>query len=107
MNILLIILGMAIITFSIRYGLLAFSGRFQLSDRLEQALRYVPPAVLTTIVVPGILMPEGNELQINFNNAYLVGGVIAFAVGLYKKNLLLTITVGFIAFFGWQWMLRI
>jgi branched-subunit amino acid transport protein len=48
----LLISGMAIVTFAIRYPVLALSGRFKLSEQFLQVLGYVPPAVLTAIVVP-------------------------------------------------------
>ena len=104
MNTLWIILGMAGITFLIRYGLPAFAGKITLPSRLESALQYVPTAVLTAILLPGILIPDGQKIQLDFQNPYLVGGVVAFIIGLLKQNLLFTILAGMGAFFGWQFM---
>ena len=70
----LIIVGMAIATFSIRYIPFGASDRIQLSPTLLKALRYVPPVVLTAIVAPEILLQDG-ALQIGFANARLIGGV--------------------------------
>ncbi|MEO1296616.1 MAG: AzlD domain-containing protein [Cyanobacteria bacterium J06636_16] len=93
--------GMTLVTFSIRYVLLAMSGRFNLPPRLLQALNYVPPAVLTAIVVP-IVLVEGDSLWIALGNARLVGAIATVAVGFWRKNLLLTIVVGMVTFLLWQ-----
>ena len=44
------IAGMALVTFMIRYPVLAFLGKIPLPEPLFRALKYVPPAVLTAIV---------------------------------------------------------
>lgn len=106
MNEVVLIGGMALITFSIRYGVIGMSGRIQLSPQLMQMLRYVPPAVLTAIVAPAILMPTGDELMLGHTNARLIGAVAAILVGYWTKNLLLTILLGMLAFFTWQWLLQ-
>jgi len=97
----LVIAGMALVTFGVRYPPLALAGRFDLPDPVIRALRYVPPAVLTAIVVPGVLMPQG-ELALRLDNAYLVAGIIAALVGWRTRNLLLTIMIGMLSFLGWR-----
>lgn len=101
MNELLLILGMALVTFGVRYPMLAIVGRLQLPDPVLRALRYVPVAVLTAITVPAMLMPEGN-IDIRPDNTYLVGGIIAALVAWRTKNLLLTIVVGMASFLLWR-----
>lgn len=101
MNELLLIFGMALVTFGVRYPMLAIVGRLQLPDMALRALRYVPLAVLTAIIVPSILMPEG-MLDFRLENTYLVGGVIAALVAWRTKNLLLTIIIGMGAFLLWR-----
>lgn len=103
MNEFLLISGMALVTFSIRYSMFAMSGRLRLSQPLLDALRYVPPVVLTAIVVPAVLMPSGDTLEFGLNNARLVGAIAAFGTGWFTRNLLLTIVVGMVIFFLWQW----
>lgn len=103
MNELLLITGMMLVTLAIRYPVLALSGRIKLSDGFMQLLRYVPPTVLTAIVVPTVLMPSGNGLALSFDNSRLIGAIAAILVGLWRKNLLLTIAVGMGVFLFWQW----
>jgi branched-subunit amino acid transport protein len=106
MNELYLISGMALVTFTIRYSMFAVAGRVEFPDRLERTLRYVPPAVLTAIIVPAVLIPApGDEIVLSYTNTYLVAAFIAFGVGWFSRNLLLTILVGMIAFWGWQWIL--
>jgi branched-subunit amino acid transport protein len=93
----LLILGMALVTFGVRYPMLAVIGRLRLPDAALRALRYVPAAVLTAIVVPAVLMPDG-ALELRLENAYLPGAVVAALVAWRTKNLLLTIMVGMGAF---------
>jgi branched-subunit amino acid transport protein len=93
------------ITFAIRYPLLAISDRIKFSPQFFQVLRYVPPAVLTAIVVPAVLIPTGEQILLSYTNARLVGAIAALTIGLWYQNLLLTIVVGMTVFFVWQWLL--
>jgi len=97
--------GMLAVTFAIRYTLFAVSGQFEFPEPLARALKYVPPAVLTAITVPALLMPTGNGLELSVRNTYLMAGLVAFAVGWFSKNLLWTIVGGMAAFLLWQWLL--
>ena len=97
--------GMALITFGIRYSMFLVAGRVEFPARLVSALRYVPPAVLTAITVPAVLIPTGDTVSLSYTNAYLIGALAACVVGWFSKNLLLTILLGMLAFWGWQWVL--
>lgn len=99
-----LIAGMMCVTFLIRYPMMAMSGRIKLPDWFLQLLRYVPPTVLTAIVVPAVLMPN-QVLWLDHTNARLVGAVASIVVGVWRKNLLLTILVGMGVFFLWQWLI--
>ncbi len=103
MNEFLLIAGMAAVTFGIRYSMFAVAGRVEFPVGLVNALKYVPPAVLTAIVVPAVLMPGGESINLSYTNAYLIGALVAGVIGWYSKNLLLTIVVGMAVFLGWQW----
>lgn len=106
MNEMLMIGGMAIATFSIRYLMFGASSRITLSPALINALRYLPPVILTAIVVPEVLLSEGT-LEIGYLNARLVGAIAAIIVSKLTQNLLLTIVLGMAAFFGWQGLLAL
>jgi branched-subunit amino acid transport protein len=57
---------MALVTFAIRYTMFALSGRLELPRQLVKALRYVPPAVLTAIIVLAVLIPTGSSIIFNY-----------------------------------------
>ncbi|MEL6939775.1 MAG: AzlD domain-containing protein [Cyanobacteria bacterium J06598_1] len=101
MNEVLLIFGMMIATFSVRYVMFGASSRVKLSPGLLRALRYVPPVVLSAIVVPEVLLSNG-ELSIGWMNARLVGAIAAILISYTTRNLLLTIIIGMATFFGWQ-----
>jgi branched-subunit amino acid transport protein len=98
---LIIILG-GLITFAIRLSFILFWGRLNVPDWLQCALRFVPPAVLTAIIFPELLIREGS-LDVSMTNPRLVAGAIAILVGLKTKNMILTILVGMAAL----WLLQI
>ena len=105
MNEFLLITGMALVTFLTRYPIIGMSGHIQLSPRFLQILSYVPPSVLTAIVVPSVLISSESEIILDHTNARLIGAIAAILVGFWRKNLLLTIVVGMLVFWGWQWAL--
>lgn len=98
MNNWLLILLMALVTFLIRYALYARANAISLPPKLAQALKFSAPCVLTAIWLPAVLMPQG-ELALHWQNPYLFGALVAIAVALWKKNILLTIVVSMISFF--------
>ena len=97
MNEATLIFGMFLMTFSVRYLLFAVAGRVHFPEWLSTALGFVPPAVLTAIIVPAVLMPQGN-LWISFSNPWLLASIIAAIVALVRKDLLTTIVIGMLAF---------
>jgi branched-subunit amino acid transport protein len=100
----LLILGMGLVTFAIRYPVLALVGKIPLPERVFEALRYVPPAVLAAIIVPSLLMPDGSALAIHPQNTRLLAGLLAAGVAWKTRNLLLTIVLGMAALLALNWL---
>ncbi|MBN1120587.1 MAG: AzlD domain-containing protein [Anaerolineae bacterium] len=100
----IMILGMMLVTFGVRYPVLALVGKIDLPEGVFRALRYVPPAVLTAITVPALFMPDGEHVFISHTNAYLVAGIVAVIVSWKTKSLVLTILIGMAVFLGWRWL---
>ncbi|MEN9222523.1 MAG: AzlD domain-containing protein [Thermostichus sp. BF3_bins_97] len=94
----LLILGMALITFTIRYLPLALGEQMELPPALVKALRYVPPTVLTAIVVPEVLIP-GGEWDPAATWPRWLGALVALGISWRTQNLLLTILLGMAVFF--------
>ena len=104
MDIWLLILAMAAITFAIRYSLFAWP-QLRFPPLIRKSLQYVPIAVLSAIVVPGMLMPNEQGIQLSLDNAYLLAGLAAIAIAALSRNLLATIGGGLLAFFLLRWAL--
>ncbi len=98
------IIGMGIITYAIRLSLIVMSDRITLSDPVQQALRFVPAAVLSAIIAPDMFRP-GGVLDISLGNARMVAGLVAIVVAWKTQNVLLTIGLGMLAMWGMQWLL--
>ena len=97
----LMVSGMMFVTFSIRYFLFAFADRIELRGLLGRTLNYIPPAVFTAITLPALLWPDGAWF-ISMNNPYLLAGIMATAIGIMRKNLLVTIATGLLVFFAFR-----
>ena len=104
MNEALIIVGMALVTLAVRYPALALAGRLTLPAGLLRALNYVPPVVLTAIIVPAVLF-QHDQLQISPTNSALIAALVAVFVAWRSRNLLLTIVIGMAVFLAWRWLL--
>lgn len=98
------IAGMMIVTFGIRYFLFAFADRIKMSPWVEASLQYIPPAVLIAITVPAVLLPKG-DWYLSVSNPYLIAAVVTTAAGILTKNLLATIAIGLTAFFVYRLMI--
>lgn len=97
-----LILGMAAITFLMRYSLFAWPN-LRFPPVVRQGLHYVPTAVLTAIVVPGMLLPDGAHWRLSLDNAYLLAGVVSIGIAAISRNLLATIGGGLLVFFLLRW----
>jgi branched-subunit amino acid transport protein len=102
MNEILLIAGMTAVTFVIRYAMFVGAGRFQIPEFVSKTLRFVPPAVLSAIILPAVLIPEGKELQLHIGSPHLAGALVALVVGRLSGNLLAVIVSGMAVFWLWQ-----
>jgi branched-subunit amino acid transport protein len=101
----ILIAGMALVTFGVRYPVLALVSRVALPPALENAMRFIPPAVLGAIIAPALLMPNGQAIDLHYRNSYLIAGLVTALVAWRGKNLLLTIVVGMVILWLWRWLL--
>lgn len=98
MNIWWVLLAGGLITFAMRFSFIYLFGKIQIPNALHRALRYVPPAVLSAIIFPEILIIT-NEVNISWQNPRLLAGLIAIGVVWFSHNTILTIVVGMGSFF--------
>jgi branched-subunit amino acid transport protein len=104
MNIWLVMLLGGLLTFGIRFSFIYLFGKFHIPETMRRALHYVPPAVLSAIVFPELLLPNGT-LDVSWTNYRLLAGLIAMLVAWWTKNILVTILVGMLALFVLQFLL--
>lgn len=83
-------------TFGIRFSFIYLFGRFHVPPGLRRALHYVPPAVLSAIIVPELLLHDPG-VRLSFENQRLVAGLVAVLVGWISRNTLVTIVAGIFA----------
>ena len=93
----LLIFFMMVVTFGVRYPVLALVGRFNLPGPVTRALRFVPVAVLSALCAPMVLIPDG-QWNLSFANASLIASIVAVVVAMKTQYLLLTIVVGMLVF---------
>ncbi len=88
-------------------GLLTFTTRFlplsdllprQLPPLIEQAMRYVPVAVLTPIIIHGVFLPDGS---LSFSdNMRIYAALTALIAALITGRVVITIIVGMLSLWG-------
>jgi branched-subunit amino acid transport protein len=95
MNVWLVLVTTGLITYGIRLSFILLYGKKEMTPRLQQSLRFVPPAVLSAIIFPELLMP-GGQFDFSLGNPRLLAGTLAALVAWRTKNVLLTIVVGMV-----------
>jgi len=98
-----VIVVMGVVTYAIRLSLIVLTGRVEVPDIVQRALRFVPPAVLTAIIFPELLRPGGSP-QVLLVNARLVAGAVAALIAWRTRNLILTVAFGMAALWVLQTM---
>jgi len=93
----LTIAAMSLVTYAMRLSMIALAGRVTLPALVQRGLRFVPPAVLSAIILPEVLCPAG-VLDLSLSNVRLLAGLLAALVAWRSRNALLTIAVGMAAF---------
>ena len=105
MDDLLIVLGMALVTYATRVGMIVALGWKSFWDDeggpslLRRWLRYVPPAVLAALIAPPILAPQG-QIELGLP---LWAATVGAGVAWYTRSPFWAILSGMMAF----WVLRI
>lgn len=90
----LTIIGMGLITYALRLPMILLLGRLEIPPLMRRALRFVPPAVLSAIILPELLL--GGWMR-------LVAGAVAALIAWRTKNVLATLAGGLVTLWilGW------
>lgn len=95
-DVLLIILGSALVTFIPRVAPLMILSRFELPEWGMRWLNYVPISVMAALIGQEILMNDG-KISSLFNNVELYAAIPTFWIAIKTRSLLGTVLAGIIS----------
>jgi branched-subunit amino acid transport protein len=90
---LITIIGLALITVITRGFFLYSSKSWQLPNWVNRGLHYAPIAALSAVILPEILITQGQLLN-SWHDAKLIAGLVGTAVYFWRKSVLLTMSLG-------------
>lgn len=89
-----LLIAMAIGTYAIRLSFLeVFHHVDEVPSRVEQTLKYMPAAVIAAILLPKLVLVEG-DLLLSIGNEKLLAGALATVVAWLTRNMAATLIVG-------------
>jgi branched-subunit amino acid transport protein len=94
-----------LLTFLTRLSFFLLLDHWQPPEVLRRGLRYVPPAVLSAIIFPELLIRNGS-LDFSLGNYRLLAGLVAVVVGWRTRNIFLTIAAGMAVLYALQWFIH-
>ena len=89
------------LTFATRLSFIVLLAHVELPPLVRRALRLVPPAVLSAIIFPEVLLRDG-ALDPSLGNPRLVAGALAAAIAWRTRNVPVTIAAGMGALWALQ-----
>ena len=95
MNIWVIMIAAGLITYTMRLFFILLVGKKEIPNNIRMGLQFVPPVVLTAIIVPEVLFSD-NVIQLNVGNYRLVAAVLTCIVAWKTKSAILTVVVGMV-----------
>ncbi len=99
----LTIAGAGAVTFALRLSFIALLGRMGTPLFLGRALRFVPAAVLTAVVIP-LLFYENGALEASLGNERLLAGLVAALIAWRTRSVLFTLGGGMATLWALQAM---
>ena len=101
----LVIIAGGVITYLIRLSFIYAFGRLDLPDWFTRGLRYVPPAVLSAIILPELANWDGQAINLSWQNPQILAGVVAIIAAWRTRNIFITLASGLACFLLLQmWM---
>ncbi|WP_339547794.1 AzlD domain-containing protein [Pseudomonas sp. RA_35y_Pfl2_P32] len=99
-----VIVGMGLLVFLNRYLFLEPRLPVRLSSNARQFLGFAVPGMLTAICGPIVFMPE-QQLNLQWNNPYLLSSLVAIGLVLYTRSTLISMLLSMAFFFLLRWWL--
>ena len=101
MSIWVILVSAGMLTYAMRLSFILLVGKKEIPKNIKMGLQFVPPAVLTAIILPEVLY-QGEIIQLGFNNYRLLAAILASTVAWKTKNAILTVLIGMLALWTLQ-----
>ena len=101
----LLIFAVGAITYTARLSFIALFARRDMPPLLAEALKHVPVAMLTAIIVPAVVFMPPGMLRIDPGNAKLIAALVAGGVAWWRQSAVLTIAAGMAALWSLRWLL--
>jgi len=99
------IVAVGLLNYLSRLSFIALFARFPMPPAMARALRFVPAAMLTAIVVPAVVFRAPGVLDISYANPKLVAAFVAMAVAWRTRSVTASMVSGMVALWGAQWLL--
>jgi branched-subunit amino acid transport protein len=93
--------GAGVVTFALRLSFIALLGTIEIPPFLRRALRFVPVAVLTAVVIP-LLFYENGTLEVSLGNERSLARLAAALIAWRTRSVLFTIGGGMAALWTLQ-----
>lgn len=100
----LLVFGLAIGTFLIRYSFIGLFADRDMPPWLERALKLMVPAIFAAIVFSGVVMVGGQVAGPAYWPRYAAGFIALIAAITSRGNMLITVAVGMAALHGLPWL---
>jgi branched-subunit amino acid transport protein len=97
----LTIVGAGAGTFALRLSFIALMGRIEMPILLGRALRFVPAAVMTAVVIPLLFYTNG-ALEVSLGNERLLAGLVAALIAWRTRSVLFTLSGGMVVLWTLQ-----
>lgn len=96
------VIVIGLITFAYRFSFVFFAEHIKLPAELKRALRFVPIAALTAIIVPEVLL-RNESIDLTLTNSRMLAAIVAVVIAWRTKNVLWTIVIGM----GTLWLFQL
>jgi branched-subunit amino acid transport protein len=92
-----VIIATGVATFASRLSFIAMFARREMPLWMQRSLRFVPPAVLTALIAPGLLLAPTGVLNFTLENSRLIAAGIAAVVAFRTRSTTWTMVAGMVA----------
>lgn len=93
LNIYLLIIGIAILTYIPRSLPIIYLSKKDLPQWLKDWMKFIPSGIFAALILPDILIQDGS-LNVSFTNIKLIASILVLIIAMKRKSLGLSIAVG-------------